>query len=251
MFIAALFEAVAGKRARIHFADQWKLQSDPRKSRDEVGKESIKGNPKLLSGARSGRSRMARFDAVSPADWDWLVGLYYADGSKFKDKWKHVVVFSLSKSDELAIAKLLKILRTLELRPSILTKPEYGALNIRTYNKDLFIAIPNKKDTFHPSNPLAFVAGLFDGDGYVSMMRRETWRFSQASYPHLATQVHETLSQYGPVTLTRSPRPHGWLPIYSVDVLKRAREVLRHTEFVQYCTKVRSASIKHLVRAET
>jgi len=121
MFIAALFEAVAGKRARIHFADQWKLQSDPRKSRDEVGKESIKGNPKLLSGCWSGRSRMARFDAVSPADWDWLVGLYYADGSKFKDKWKHVVVFSLSKSDELAIAKLLKILRTLELRPSILT----------------------------------------------------------------------------------------------------------------------------------
>jgi intein/homing endonuclease len=215
------------------------------------GRRVSKGTLSYYRGARSGRSRRARFDAVSPADWDWLVGLYYADGCKFKDKWKHVIVFSLSKSDELAIVKLLKILRTLELRPSILTKPEYGALNIRIYNKDLFIAIPNKKDTFHPSNPLAFVAGLFDGDGYVSMMRRETWRFSQASYPHLATQVHETLSQYGPVTLTRSPRPHGWLPIYSVDVLKRAREVLRRTEFVQYCTKVRSASIKHLVRAET
>jgi hypothetical protein len=52
---AALFEAFAGKRAKIHFADQWKLQSDPRKGRDEVGKESIKGDPKLLSG-RSVRS---------------------------------------------------------------------------------------------------------------------------------------------------------------------------------------------------
>jgi hypothetical protein len=53
--IAALFEAFAGKRAKIHFADQWKLQTDPRKGRDKVGKESIKRNPKLLSG-RSVRS---------------------------------------------------------------------------------------------------------------------------------------------------------------------------------------------------
>jgi len=43
--IAALFEAFAGKRSKIHFADQWKLQSDPRKSRDEVGKENIKKEP--------------------------------------------------------------------------------------------------------------------------------------------------------------------------------------------------------------
>ena len=215
------------------------------------GRRISKGTLSYYRGARSGRSRRARFDAVSRADWDWLVGLYYADGSKFKDKWKHVVVFSLSKSDELAIVKLLKILKTLGLGHSILTKPGYGALNIRIYNKDLFNAIPNKKDTFHPSNPLAFVAGLFDGDGYVSMMGRETWRFSQASYPHLARQVHETLSHYGPVTLTRYARNHGWLPIYNVHVLKRAREELHHTEFVQYCTKVRSASTKAFVRPET
>lgn len=205
------------------------------------GKRVSKGTLSYYRGARSGRSRKARFDALSPADWDWLVGLYYADGSKFKDKWKHVIVFSLSKSDELATEKLLKTLRTLELSSSTLTKPGYGALNIRIYSKDLFTAIPSKRDTYHPSYPLAFVAGLFDGDGYVRMMERERWRFSQASYPHLARQVHEILSQYGPVTLTRYSRPHGWLPIYNVDVLKKTRQILHQTEFVQYCTKVRSA----------
>lgn len=206
------------------------------------GRKVSKGTLSYYRGARSGRTRKARFSAVSQADWDWLVGLYYADGSKFKDKWKHVVVFSLSKSDELAIEKLLKILSTLELSSSILTRRGYGALNIRVYNKDLFAAIPSKKDTFNPNNPLAFVAGLFDGDGCVRMAGRERWRFFQASYPHLAMQVHEILSQYGPVTLARYSRPHGWLPIYYVDVLKIARQRLHQTGFVQYCTKVRSAA---------
>ncbi len=203
------------------------------------GRRISKGTLSYYRGTRSGRSQKARFEAVSPADWDCLVGLYCADGSKFKDKWKHVIVFSLSKSDKFAIAKLLKTLRTLELSPSVLTKPGYGALNIRIYNKDLFTAIPSKRDVYYPIVPLAFVTGLFDGDGYVRKTKQKTWRFSQASFPHLAVQVQEILSAYGPVTWTRYSRPYGWLPMYEVNVLKRAREGLNQSEFVRYCTKLR------------
>ncbi len=90
------------------------------------GRRISKGTLSYYRGARSGRSRTAKLTAVPSSDWDWLVGLYYADGCKFKDKWKPVIVFSLSKSDRHAIAKLLGLIEILGLCPSILTRPGTG-----------------------------------------------------------------------------------------------------------------------------
>ena len=167
-------------------------------------------------------------------------GLYYADGSKFKDKWKHTVVFCLSKTEAAVHSKLFVIIRKLGLEPSVLTRDGYGGMNVRIYNKDLFNALPKKSEAYYPRIPLAYVAGLFDGDGYFKEGRGESWVFVQASYPHLAHQVYKILSKFGPITLTSTPRPNGWLPINHVRVLKKARDSLRKTDFARYCARLSS-----------
>src|SRR6266511_5462259 len=145
------------------------------------GRRISKGTVSYYGGRRVGRSRRAKFERATFADWDWPVGLYYSDGSKFKDKWKHTVVFCLSKTEAAVHSKLFVIMRKLGLEPSVLTRDGYGGMNVRIYNKDLFNALPKKSEAYYPRIPLAHVAGLFDGDGYFKEGRGESWVFVQAS----------------------------------------------------------------------
>ncbi len=174
------------------------------------------------------------------ADWDWLIGLYYADGCKFIDRWHRVVVFTISMSENYILAKLLHILNSKGLSPSIHAKP-YGrrALDVRTYNREFFELLPEKSNPYRPAVPLAYLAGLFDGDGYIARPGGdEKWIFNQAKYQHLAVQVQDIISDYGRVTLHTYSRQKGWLPISRVSVLRDARKKLRRTDFAHYCVRL-------------
>jgi hypothetical protein len=203
------------------------------------GRRPSKGILSYYRGSRTGRSKQAHLAEVSPSDWDWLVGLYYADGCKFRDAWKYVCVFTLATSERYILDKLLAILRIAGLTPSVRKKAGRNALDVRTYNKDLFESLSDKSQNYEPRVPLAYVAGLFDGDGHISESDKpRRWIFSQAKYPHLAHQTQRILSTYGKITLRSIRRQEGWLTIYRVSVLKDARKTLGTSEFARNCVRL-------------
>lgn len=192
---------------------------------------------------RNRRLRPLNRVEVSASDWDWLIGLFYADGCKFKDKWHYAVVFTLCVSEQHVLEKLLRILRTVGLSPSIHKKQGRNAFDIRSYSKHFYNSLPEKNDRYVPRVPLAYVAGLFDGDGHIGRSKgKNKWVFSQAKYPHLAEQVQRILSDHGPVTLHVVSRSNGWRPISRVLVLRDARRNLRGTEFASYCTRLSAST---------
>lgn len=164
------------------------------------------------------KPNIPKLNAISHSDWDWLVGLYYADGCRFMDRWHHVTVFTIALSESHVLEKLLRILHSLGLLPSVYRKHGRRAFDIRSYSRNLFGRLPDKSSRYEPQVPLAYLAGLFDGDGSVGRFGgSERWVFSQAKYPHLAPQVCEIVSPYGRTTLSKeaewmvadlkSPRP--------------------------------------------
>jgi len=141
-------------------------------------------------------------------------------------------------SEHYILEKLGRILRALGLSPSVYKKQRCNALDIRSYSKVIFELLPEKTEYYQPRDPLAYIAGLFDGDGYMGRDDGERWVFSQAKIPHLAEQVQRILSEYGRVTIRTISREHGWRPISRVSVLRQARNNLRHSVFAQYCTRL-------------
>jgi hypothetical protein len=176
---------------------------------------------------------------IPAKDWDWILGLYYSDGCKFKDQWHYAVVFTLSTSEHQILAKLLRILRETGLAPSVYKKAGREALDVRSYSKRFFSLFPAKSTLYRPAIPLAYLGGLFDGDGCITFHDgTERWVFSQAKYPHLAEQARDIIASYGDATLRIVLRKNGWLPIYRLSVLKNARESLKNNEFASYCVRL-------------
>ena len=176
---------------------------------------------------------------IPPSDWDWLVGLFFADGCKFKDQWHYAVVFTISMSEQHILEKLLRILRAAGLSPSVYKKQGRCALDVRSYGKNFFTLFPEESTWYEPKVPLALIAGLFDGDGCIGYYDgSERWVFSQAKYPHLARQANEIISPCGRTRLSIYVRLNGWLPISRLSVLRDARKNLRQSEFAVYCTRL-------------
>ncbi|MEM2999014.1 MAG: hypothetical protein QXX34_00620 [Candidatus Bathyarchaeia archaeon] len=53
-----------------------------------------KGLVSYCRGDKIGRTQILSKESVAQPEWDWLVGLYYADGCKFVDKHHHIVAFT-------------------------------------------------------------------------------------------------------------------------------------------------------------
>lgn len=124
-------------------------------------KEQIRSNWKIevaKSTIRYYKRQMPRIkpimlDSVSSDDWDWLQGLFAADGNKgiSKDKYgKHYIVrIALDKvRDSLIAEKCARIVKAIGLVPTILI---WGnCLNIKISSKQLFNALKRKiGKTYH------------------------------------------------------------------------------------------------------
>jgi len=111
-----------------------------------------------------------KIDNITRNEKDWLIGLFLADGSKYKNVRTYTVSFYLNSVKDSKIFERLK---------SILEKlgAKYGTylerrntLNLRVQCKKFFELMPNKDEIYDvgSESPEAFIAGFLDGDGYIS-----------------------------------------------------------------------------------
>jgi len=202
------------------------------------GRKISKGLVSYYRGERRGRTKPFHKENASHAEWDWLVGLYYADGCKFKSRGDYVIVLTLSKNEREILDKLFIILSKMDLKAGKYFSKD-NTVYIRVFSKHFYLTLPNKENPYLPRFPLAYLAGLMDGDGY---MKRERWVFSQAKYPHLAKQVLDIGREYGDVTVMIQ-KPTGTdrkIPIYRVSFLKNARENFGKSNFAEYSIRYKS-----------
>lgn len=140
------------------------------------------------------RIKPLRLDAIPMEDWNWLQGLFSADGNKIisKDKYgKHYVVrISLDKkADSLIAEKLVRIVKAMDLVPTKLLRG--NCLTIKTSSKLLFNAlnkIPDKS-----SVTAAYIAGAIDGDGWVD---HKAIQFGQSHIPELFDQITNYFTEH-------------------------------------------------------
>ncbi len=205
-------------------------------------RKTSKGLVSYYPGSRNGRFKPLSRVCIMAHEWDWLVGLYYADGSKFVDKYHHVVAFTLDSLETETKEKLCSILEKMDLRVRVLALTNKRVFDIRVCNKGLYSMLPAKKEIYNPSVDLAFLAGLMDGDGHIKKHSKSMkWVFTQAQtkYPHLAKQVAEISGKYGRVTTRLYQRKNNKIgsPVYRVFILTDARKALSKTKFVDFCVK--------------
>lgn len=210
-----------------------------RQIQNQCGRKVSKGLLSYYKGSHSGRIKQFHKENISQAEWDWLVGLYYTDGCKFKDRYHYAVVFTLSTSEKDIIHKLTLILTAMELKVGTYLKKNKKAVDIKTSSKRFFFALPNKEESYSPHSPLAYLAGLFDGDGYIGKHKSgEKWVFTQARYPHLVQQVIDIARPYGRVTSRVIYHPNSAnKPTHKVLFLKETRAALLKTEFKKHCIR--------------
>lgn len=203
------------------------------------GRSVSKSLLSYYKGSRAGRTKQFYEENIGEAEWDWLVGLYYADGCKFKYGYHYTVVFSLSLNAKEIMQKLNSILRTLGLRVGIYRKKNKKAVDVKTFSKQFFFSLPQKEERYSPQLPLAYLAGLFDGDGFIKNYGgNEKWVFTQARYLHLVQQVIDITKPFGKVTSRLISHPSSSnKPTHRVLFLKETRRALLNNEFAKYCIR--------------
>lgn len=107
-------------------------------------------------------------EKLTKEEYDWLVGLFLADGSKYFYKRGYLVYFYLSPlKDKQILEKLLMILKKMKFKPSVRLKRTIGTLCVKFFSKELYHTLPSKTDFYIPHSKDAFIAGFLDGDGYI------------------------------------------------------------------------------------
>ncbi len=165
---------------------------------------------------------------ISPEDWQWLQGLFSADGNKIINDGrygKHYVVrISFDKNhDSLIIEKCARIIKAIGLSPTTLLTG--NCLTIKTTSKQLFNLlnkIPNKSAV-----TAAFVAGAIDGDGWVD---HRAIQFGQSHIPELFDAIVNFFNERNkPVGVwTRSDKPN-YRRIYIPFLVLKSTEILVHS----------------------
>ena len=154
------------------------------------------------------RLKPMSLDAITMEDWNWLQGLFSADGNKMvsKDKYgKHYIVrIALDKThDSLIAEKCARIIKDIGLVPTMLY---WGnCLTIKISSKLLFNALSKIPDK--ASVTAAYVAGAIDGDGWVD---HRAIQFGQSHVPELFDEISDFFKrltmQIG--TWTKSDEPN-------------------------------------------
>jgi len=144
---------------------------------------------------RRTRTKHLNFDSITYEEWDWLRGLFSADGTKYisQDKYgKHYIVkIILSRKHDAPIAtKCINVLKAIGIKPTLIT--EKNCLRIKVSSKQLFYAL-NK----HPPENLtpAYIAGVMDGDGWVD--HNVAIQFGQSAIPELFDKILEFFKEIG------------------------------------------------------
>jgi len=132
-------------------------------------KFQIKIGKSLISYYKRNKPRIipVNFNNVKIWELEWLKGLYFADGCKFKESFRHYTIkFALdSKRDQDITRRLINILGKIGV--NLIFLHQKNALIIKIRSKLLYDFLPNKKKIYYPKNLYAFVSGLIDGDGNV------------------------------------------------------------------------------------
>lgn len=149
-----------------------------------------------------GRPRELNVSALSVEEWNYLRGLFLADGSSWISKWiskdnvnshreSHCVKFCFSGNDyeKASVCRVLEMLGRIGLKARAVRDPRKNMISVLITSKSLRLFLPDKKvlksdiaerERFFEENKLLdvelgvpFVAGLLDGDGYcgVSIIR--------------------------------------------------------------------------------
>jgi len=111
-----------------------------------------------------------RLDNITRNEIDWLIGLFLADGSKYKNVRTYSVSFYLnSVKDSKILERLKSILEKMNVKYGIYHERR-NTLNLRVQCKKFFELMPKKNEIYGISSrsPEAFIAGFLDGDGYIS-----------------------------------------------------------------------------------
>jgi intein-encoded DNA endonuclease-like protein len=174
------------------------------------------------------RIKPLSLDAIPTEDWNWLQGLFSADGNKIisKDKYgKHYVVrISLDKtSDSLIAEKIVRIVKAIGLVPTRLLRG--NCVTIKISSKLLFNAlnkIPEKS-----SVTAAYIAGAIDGDGWVD---HRAIQFGQSRVPELFDAVLDFFNGLNLQieTWTKRDEPNYRRMYIPFSVLK-SRDILKHS----------------------
>lgn len=112
---------------------------------------------------------------VSIKDYPWLLGIFYADGSKHNGSQ---LSFSLSINEDAIARKIVKGLKEIVGKKShIVTEIIGNMINVRTHSVELCDVFPNKNNKkelvdiwrlFDRAEKLNFIGGYMDGDGNCS-----------------------------------------------------------------------------------
>ncbi|MEA2089159.1 MAG: LAGLIDADG family homing endonuclease [Thermoproteota archaeon] len=173
-------------------------------------KWNVKISKSIISYYRSSgvpRTRYINPNSLEIWEWDWLLGLYYADGTRYKDtNYHYTIKFSLQFNEEEIVRRLVNLLRRLgNVKPWM--RKENRCIHVLVCSKQLFELLPNKEEQYEPKDELAFLAGLIDGDGSITKRKRKDgfldvkMIFSQVSHPHLARTALRIGKKYGDVSL--------------------------------------------------
>ena len=190
-----------------------------RKLKEKFGVEISKST---ISYYRQRKTRTTRlnFNSITCEEWDWLQGLFSADGNKYisQDKYgKHYIIkISLSqKNDALIGEKCINILKAIGAKP--ITIIERKCLRIKVSSKQLFYSL-NK----HPPENLtpAYIAGAIDGDGWVD--HNVAVQFGQSAIPELFDKILKFFKERG-FSISVWTTKRGYRRMYiPYSVLKRS-----------------------------
>lgn len=131
-------------------------------------KFGVRVGKSLISYYKRSRTRIKQIylDRLSEWELEWLLGLYYADGCKFKEKHQYTIKFGLDHSRDKDISqRVIELLQKIGLKPTI--SLYRGSTVIRVYSKILHDEFPPKDGTYRPKEIFAFLSGLIDGDGSI------------------------------------------------------------------------------------
>jgi hypothetical protein len=207
-------EGTSYREIREQIKSKWKI---------EVAKSTIS-----YYKSQKPRIKPLSLDAVPLEDWNWLQGLFAADGNKIisRDKYgKHYVVrISLGKTHDFEIAeKCARIVKDIGLVPTTLY---WGnCLTIKISSKLLFNAlnkIPDKS-----SVTAAYVAGAIDGDGWVD---HKAIQFGQSRVPELFDAILDFFKNCDlqVATWTKADEPNYRRMYIPSSVLKSAK-IISHS----------------------
>lgn len=189
------------------------------------------------------RIKVLDFDAIEKSEWDWLVGLYYADGYRRKGRnYSYRIEFYLTyQADKNILQKLCSILQRMGLHSQIFIRGNRWI--VRTVSRCLFERPPIKRERYHPTSMAAFVSGLIDGDGNIEPRWRGA-RFSFCAVKHkwLATVVYDYMKHFNPqFRVYRKTSDSGKLSIeHRVEKSGGANFLchLREDELLTFCVKL-------------